>query len=224
MGGFTVLTDPKSLLVTTVLLLFGFALGQIHRLRSTVRILIRLKWLFFSIFLVYLFLTPGVSLPLLPQATVQGLELGMLRLLALILFIAAVNLLVRSAEQAELTYAILWLLKPLRLIHFPVDRFAVRMALTLDYVNSLHGILQELKRNKAAASGQDQEQTQLTLLQRCQRFIDLAASRASFLFQRVLQQAESNPQAYIEQPVQVQPTQRQWSAPALLLLVYLLPL
>ena len=220
LGGFTVLADPKSLLLTAVLLLLGFSLGQIHRLRGTGRILLRLKWLFFSIFLIYLFLTPGASLPLLPQATVQGLELGVLRLFALILFIAAVNLLISSAEQAELTYAILWLLRPLRLIRFPVVRFAVRMALTLDYVSNLHEILQELKRKQAATNGQDYEQQNFTWLMRAKRFIDLAATRASFLFQRVLQQAETNPQTHIEQPIQVHPQHWQWLVPALLLLLY----
>ena len=216
-GIFSIAAKPNTLILSAILLLLGFSFGQVHRLRPTGLILLRLKWLFLSILLIYLFLTPGTAIPWLPHATMQGLEQGSLRIVALVLFIAAVNLLIRSAEQAELAFAILWLLRPLRWLHFPVNKFAVRLVLTLDYVSSLHKVL----RQQPPLGGPADSQGGNGFVQRSYRFVNFAADRAAYLYHQVLAQAEHNQQVFIDQPQQTQPRHRQWLAPLFLVLMYL---
>lgn len=142
--------------------------------------------------------------------------MGGLRLAALVLFIAAVNLLIRSIKPAELTYAIVWLLHPLRWFQFPVDRFAVRLALTLDYVSQLHLLLQQDSNPVADVTVEYPQSLKL----RASRFIELAANRAGFLYGQVIQQAERNPQVSVQRPSKVRPGNNQWLLPISLLLLY----
>ena len=100
----------------------------------------RLRWLLFSILVIYGWFSPGELLHwplpeyLLPSR--QGLELGLLRVLTLVLILLAAGILLTTTSREQLIAALFWLLTPLRKLHVPVERVAVRLALTLHYVET----------------------------------------------------------------------------------------
>lgn len=115
-----------------ILLCVGFALGQRTLFLKTLKVFYRLKWLFISILLLYLFVGTGGF-----HWRLSALEPGALRVVSLMLLIAAVNLLVQSASPGEFIAALLWLMSPLRWLGVPTQRVAIRMALTLTMVSKL---------------------------------------------------------------------------------------
>lgn len=126
------------LVFTFILLSLGFALGQRVLLIKTVKVFYRLKWLFLSILLLYLFVGSGEF-----HWRLSALEPGLLRVLSLMLLIAAVNLLVQSASPGEFVAALLWLMSPLRRLGLPTQRIAIRMALTLEMVSKLQTLFEQ---------------------------------------------------------------------------------
>jgi len=153
---FVVSAEPLFLEATFLLLVCGFAMGARVQLFQCIRVLVRLKWLFTSIFIIYLFLTPGrnifpidllntvtfgpnlnsLSVSFLNGViTLEGMYLGALRVCSLIILILTVNLLIQAKQHNELSYAIIWLLSPMKYIGCPIDRLAIRISLTFRYVS-----------------------------------------------------------------------------------------
>lgn len=130
--------NHAQLLFTLLLLSAGFSLGQKPLLIKTLKLFYRLKWLFISILLVYLFLGPNSS----PGGHVAAFEAAFIRIASLMLLIAAVNLLVQSASPSEFLAGLLWLLAPLQKCGVPTQRIAVRMALTLEMIPQLQHLFQ----------------------------------------------------------------------------------
>lgn len=135
--------DHAQLLFTLVMLSLGFALGQRELLIKTLKVFYRLKWLFISILLLYLFVGSGAF-----HWRLSALEPGLLRVLSLMLLIAAVNLLVQSASPGEFIAALLWLMSPLSRLGVPTQRVAIRMALTLEMVSKLQALIKAEARVK----------------------------------------------------------------------------
>jgi len=131
--------DHAQLLFTFLLLSIGFAFGQKSLLIKTLKLFYRLKWLFTSILLVYVFLGPG------SEAHWSGLQAGLLRVASLMLLIAAVNLLVQSASANEFLGGLMWVLSPLKRLGLPTQRIAVRMALTLEMIPQLQSLFEDTK-------------------------------------------------------------------------------
>jgi len=126
------------LVFTLLLLSVGFAMGQKSLLFRTFKVFYRLKWLFASILLIYVFLEPGNA----QQGHFAGVEDGLIRIFSLLLLIAAVNLLVQSGSPSEFMSGLIWLLSPLQRLGLPTQRVAVRMALTLEMIPRLQTIFQ----------------------------------------------------------------------------------
>jgi len=113
--------------------------------KKVLSMLRRLRWFFVSIVILYFWYTPGD--PLLDQTalagwlpTIQGMAEGMTRITALILLVAAVQLLLQTTSRDQLTAAIFTLAWPLRWFGLQRDRLAVRIVLILDAM----GRVQEL--------------------------------------------------------------------------------
>jgi energy-coupling factor transport system permease protein len=106
----------------------------------------RLKWLFLSILLIYVFFTPKVSASLTQlNPYVYMLLPGIFRVLVLINLILAVNLLIKTTHKDELLTALLWIFYPLRLLHIDIDRFLLRAVLTIEYIEILNLKLTKMK-------------------------------------------------------------------------------
>lgn len=103
-------------------------------------LLLRMRWLFLSILLVYAFSTPGELVPFLPLSiapTYDGFLLGAAQLARLLVALAMLNLLLNDSSKQDLIAGIYLCLFPFRYLGLNVSRFAARLMLTLHYVETI---------------------------------------------------------------------------------------
>jgi len=119
--------------------------------RSAWRMVVRLRWFYLSIVILYFWFTPGqpLTLPLLgtmPEwfPTRQGVAGALVRISALVFIVMAVNLLLRTTTQGELVAAIHWLARPLGVLGVSRERLAVRIVLVMDSLSTVQQILREM--------------------------------------------------------------------------------
>ncbi len=204
-----------TLLAGAVLMLVLYLPGPGERLLLAFRMLRRMRWFFLSIALVYLLFTPGRLLfsawPWGP--TLEGLTGGGLRIASLVLIVFAVNLLLRTTLRPALISAILWCLTPLAWVGLPRERLAVRIALTLDAVDSVQVIYRHRPRDDESIA----DVCSAGLKARLWR-IGITAQR---LVTAVIEQAESAPVVAIEVPRPSNPPLMQWLYPLLLGILFM---
>jgi hypothetical protein len=207
--------------ISLVLPLYLFG-NKIH-VRGALVMLKRLKWLFISILIVYLFFTPGQLLwtDVVWSPTVEGLTQGLLRVAVLVLLVAAVNFLISSTEQDDFLSAILWCFRPLSFVGLDHERLAVRITLTLEEVSQIRKKHLYENRNESSNTPPKNEATD--------KFADtikeepklLAISRtADRLFQSVISAAENAPVREISLPEESNPPAHQWLIPLLLITLF----
>lgn len=100
----------------------------------------RMRWLFLSLLLVYAYATPGEYLAFLPlnvAPSYEGLRLGLMQIAKLLIAVASLSALFASTNKSQLMAGLWTLLSPLRLVGLNVERFTVRMLLTLHYVEQM---------------------------------------------------------------------------------------
>jgi len=100
----------------------------------------RMRWLFLSLLLVYAYATPGEYLAFLPlnvAPSFEGLHLGLMQIAKLLIAVASLSALFASASKSQLMAGLWTLLSPLRLVGLNVERFTVRLLLTLHYVEQM---------------------------------------------------------------------------------------
>lgn len=139
----TATARPAILIAGALLLAMVYARAGRHSFATLARMVLRLRWLFFAILLVYGWWTPGELL--VPEAggispVREGLYTGLLRVAALILIVCAVNLLVRTTPRGQLLAALYALTRPV-LTPAQRERFAVRLLLTLEAVPRVQDML-----------------------------------------------------------------------------------
>jgi len=101
------------------------------------RLLRRTRWLMAVLLLTYAYVLPGTLLwPVLGWASpgVEGLQQGMLRAGRLALMLAGLAVLLAYTSRPRLIYGLYALACPLTWLGFDRRAFAVRLGLTLDYV------------------------------------------------------------------------------------------
>jgi energy-coupling factor transporter transmembrane protein EcfT len=101
------------------------------------RLLRRTRWLLAILLLTYAYVLPGMALwPALDWASpsVEGLQQGALRTGRLVLMLAGLALLLAYTSRPRLVYGLYVLARPLTWLGFDRRAFAVRLGLTLDYV------------------------------------------------------------------------------------------
>lgn len=130
----------QALIVSATVLLFSLGYFGADAIARAWQILRRMRWLLLSLLVLYGWYTPGQ--PLLPawgswSPTLLGLETALLRCTALMLMGAAVALLLATTPLPSMVAGLLWLTAPLRWLGFPYQRFALRVALTLQAVTEL---------------------------------------------------------------------------------------
>ena len=104
------------------------------------RVMLRMRWLFLSILIVYALTTPGEYVQPFPfdtAPTYEGLESGLLQVAKLLIALASLSVLFATSSQAQLMLGLYYLLLPLRWLGLNVERFTARLLLTLDYVEVL---------------------------------------------------------------------------------------
>ena len=109
------------------------------RLRpAAARLLYRSRWLMLVLLLTYGYSLPGHNIwPELAWAspTIDGLKSGVVRVLRLSLILAALAVLLVSTSRERLIYGLYVLVWPFTVLGFDRRAFAVRLGLTLGYVD-----------------------------------------------------------------------------------------
>lgn len=208
LGGFVALGSVAQLLAAGVLLAAGYALHYAAAQASTPQVaplmamLLRMRWLFLSLFILYFWFTPGE--PLFPAAsanlqtylpTVQGVQAGLARAAALLLLALAVALLLRSTPRAQLVAALYWLVRPLNALGVAADRIALRVVLILEVVTEAQHLL---TRCAPPSKG---------------RALERIGHFAATLFQESIDRAERSPAHVVEIDDYSAPPRRQWLYP-----------
>ena len=109
------------------------------------RMVLRLRWLLLAILLVYGWWTPGISLfPAIGSwsPTIAGLVVGLLRILSLVLIVAAVHLLLQVTSRSELLPAIMQLIRPVT-TQAGRERLAVRILLSVEAVSRVQSLVSD---------------------------------------------------------------------------------
>ncbi len=204
--------------------LYFFNTGGRERVHfsTAVTMLKRLRWLFLSIFIVYLFFTPGVLVwpGVLWGPTFEGVLQGVSRVAVLVLIVAAVNVLLVSTEQAEFLAAVHWCLRPLSWLGLRHERLAVRIALTLESVSAVREAYRQESGGKLSgtvAATPNSANGDLPPASSSRRLkLTTIANTAYRLFSQVVATAENVPLREITLPEQSQPPFIQWGIPVLL--------
>ena len=137
---------PELLAGGAVILLLLYVLAGIPSSATLAGMMKRLRWLLVAIVFVYGWWTPGDSVwtgALSP--TLQGLSLGLLRVMALLAIVGAVNLLLQSTPREQLLPAIMQLIKPLSTRHMR-ERIAVRVLLSIQAESQVQSLATEVLR------------------------------------------------------------------------------
>jgi energy-coupling factor transport system permease protein len=120
-----------------IMLCLMVLLASYWRANVWVKMLLRMRWLFLSMFLVYGLATPGEYVPWMPidfGFTYEGLNAGILQIMRLMLMLGGIALLMATTTQNKLIAGFYVLLKPLNLLKLKPERFAARLCLTLQYL------------------------------------------------------------------------------------------
>lgn len=123
----------------TFAIILPFYLWRIELLSSALQMILRLKWLFFSILLIYYLLSPELN----------HLLSGLLRISVLISIIFSVNLYLKTTTIEQILASLLWMFSPLKYIKINIERMSLRAVLTIEYIEIL---TQKLKKYQQGLS------------------------------------------------------------------------
>lgn len=129
--------SEQFLYVLFALICMATVVLQFHHFWHVIK---RMRWLFLSILVIYAFATPGEFIPNIPvniAPTIEGVHQGILQVMRLLIALAALTLLYANSSKAQLILGLYMLLKPLKCLGLNVEKFAVRLMLTLEYVEEL---------------------------------------------------------------------------------------
>jgi len=156
-------------------LALAYRRAGVRNLPRLLSMLARLRYFYLALVLVYGISTPGDALPLpmpFDRFTAEGLLAGLERVAALILIVVSVHWLLETTSRDELAGGLYWLLKPLAVLRVPVDRFVLRLVLTLERIEEMLEHARTSRRSVAPGEGRD------TLLMRAARLFEGALERA----------------------------------------------
>ncbi|WP_455203617.1 hypothetical protein [Kaarinaea lacus] len=213
-------------------LLFGFLLvlcfyivAHAHLLKANWHMLKRMRWLFLSMVIIYLWFTPGEALlSQWPQIspTLEGIKLALLRVGSLVLIVLAVNVLIKAVPHEKTMAGLLWLLTPMRWLGLSQERLALRLTLTFTLIEEVQYVQQLVKKSSSSSVSMGLTQTD-GFVARVSRRINAIGDYAATLFNAVLNQAQTTPVQTIALQSDCQaPPLLQWLVPAVLTASFIL--
>ncbi len=176
----------------------------------------RMRWFFLSIAIVYFWFTPGqplfssLTIPASVVPTLEGLELGLHRVLVLVLIIFMVNFLLNVTPQPRLLAAIYWWLRPTKYLGMSPQRTALRISLVLDFVHQGQELIAQAKQSVAAKHGNSTHKA---------RLLGVAVGE---VISNVEQRANQQNHSLIDLPQVDDPALWQWLIPFTVLTICLL--
>lgn len=142
-------------MMITLMFVLDWRLKRFHEGKSSMQeylnLLRRIRYILIFLIVIYAFNTPGEYLfdeSLVVAPTYEGISAGFEQMLRLAAILAGLALLLSLTSREQLIAGLYWLARPLSAIGIDVERFAIRLWLTLYYVE--HG----LKNNKKSLIGQ----------------------------------------------------------------------
>jgi energy-coupling factor transporter transmembrane protein EcfT len=109
----------------------------INKINGFMRATLRLKWFFLVMLVIFMFNTPGehvVLWPSLTSPTYEGITAGLTQMLRVMIVLAGLSLLLAYNSRQQLISGFYFIFSPLKHLGLKVERFAVRLWLTLHYV------------------------------------------------------------------------------------------
>ena len=196
------LSQGRAVFLATVLMLALYVATSTTHLAPALKMLRRMRWLFISIAGFYFWFTPGE--PLWSGApnwlpSVEGMQLGSVRIVALVTLVLAVNLLLQTTPRDAMVSAVLWLTRPLRWVGVAHERLAVRLTLVFEAVREVQSLY------AAATPTSTERRTPLA------RF----GERVATLFEQTLQRADAQELHALSVDISARPPWHQWLYPLL---------
>lgn len=167
--------DWPALLVAALLLACLYGLSTVANGARLWRMVARLRYVFLAILLAFGLGTPGEALadwPGLAWFSREGLVLGGERVAGLVLIVAAVHWLLETTARDELAASLYWLLRPLAWLRVPVDRFVLRLVLTLERIEAMLDHARRVRERPGQPEARD------GLVQRAAMLVEQTLSRA----------------------------------------------
>ena len=182
---------------------FSIGIGNILNAWPMLR---RMRWLFLSIILIYVWMAPSPLLvavgdPVLPYWS--ALMEGGYRVAILVILILAVHLLVSTTQRDQFVSAIYWLSRPLGWMEGARERLALRIVLVMESLTEVRGLAQQSRDRHWQGVSK----------------INAISSAVSDLFVCVLVRSEAQELETVELELGAPPPVIQWGIPLLLLLV-----
>ena len=137
------LARPMLLIAGLILLAGLYLYSGFPAMARLMAMLKRLRWLMLAILLVYGWWTPGEALfpvSAMLSPTVEGVQLGFMRMLVLVLIVAAVHLLLQRTGREQLLAALMQLFTPFSSRKCR-ERIAVRIVLSMEAVSQIQPLL-----------------------------------------------------------------------------------
>jgi energy-coupling factor transporter transmembrane protein EcfT len=109
----------------------------INKINGFMRATLRFKWFFLVMLVIFMFNTPGehvVLWPSLTSPTYEGITAGLTQMLRIMIVLAGLSLLLAYNSRQQLISGFYFIFSPLKHLGLKVERFAVRLWLTLHYV------------------------------------------------------------------------------------------
>lgn len=198
-AAFVALGNPAQLVFAAVLVSVSYYVTPGAEIKGVGTLLRRMRWLFLSLLIVYLWFTPGQ--PLLPsissQPTLEGVQQGLQRIAALALLALTASLLLQTTPREALLAALYRLLTPLRWLGIKPERIAVRITLTLAAVSQVQQLLATQLREQDASRNP----------------VARISAVSAGLFQAVIARAESAPCTPLTVTEGSRPPAAQWLLP-----------
>jgi len=119
-------------------LAFALSLALMHfRVRSFISTMLRMRWLFLSMLIIYAYTTPGEYLsnwPIDLAPSYEGFGAGFYQIARISLVLAGISLLLTTSTRENLMAGIYTIIKPLSFLNVSPERFAARLYLTLQCI------------------------------------------------------------------------------------------
>ena len=157
----------------SIVIILPFYIVHPELFSAAVKMTLKLKWLFFSIFLVYYLLSPEIS----------HLLIALLRISVLITIIFSVNLYLKTSTIEQILASLLWIFSPLKIFKINVERLSLRAVLTIEYIEILTQRIEKYKKKLSIGHNHtDKNGLKSLYLQSKERFLQVTKH-----FSRVLQ-------------------------------------
>ncbi|MDH5407570.1 MAG: energy-coupling factor transporter transmembrane protein EcfT [Gammaproteobacteria bacterium] len=198
--------DTAQLIIAAAVLIVLYSFTPRIDWSRLFKFLLRLRWFYISIILLYGFLTPGQALlSSLPDLSIEGLLAGGLQVLCLMMMIFALLVLVSNQSKSQMLGALYWWLYPVKLIRLSREKLALRIMLTMQAVERLQDKIYDYQSKQESTN-------------KFQRLVNVT----TYAFNEVVHQAQSHKSETISLSCLETPPVWQWCVPFALIVMFVM--